>query len=90
MGIRTALIDLLEIYEAVIILDVVMTWFPVTNPGGPMHQFRILLRRLTDPVLGPIRRVMPKFGGSGIALDFSPLIVILLIQIVLIPILGGY
>ncbi len=87
MGIRSLLIDLLLIYEAVVILHVVMSWFPVTNPGGPMDRFRFILYRLTEPVLGPIRRVIPSVGG-GMRFDFSPLIVILLIQLILIPILS--
>ncbi|MHB8190339.1 MAG: YggT family protein [Ferrimicrobium sp.] len=89
MGIRGLLVDLLEIYEVIIILEVVMSWFPISNPGGPMHQFRGLLHRFTEPVLGPIRRLIPSTGGSSLRFDFSPLIVILLIQLLLIPILGG-
>jgi len=40
-----------------------------------------VLYRATEPVLRPIRRVLPNLGG----IDFSPWIVCLLIQLVLIP-----
>jgi YggT family protein len=40
------------------------------------------LYRATEPVLRPIRRILPNLGG----IDFSPWIVCLLIQLVLIPI----
>ncbi len=41
------------------------------------------LYRLTEPVLRPIRNILPNFGG----LDLSPLVVLLLIQLVLQPLL---
>jgi YggT family protein len=41
------------------------------------------LFRVTDPVLRPIRNLLPNFGG----IDISPLIVLALIQLVLIPLL---
>ena len=41
------------------------------------------LNRLTEPVLMPVRRVMPNFGN----IDLSPLVVLLLIQYVLSPLL---
>ena len=44
---------------------------------------------VTEPVLGPIRRVMPSVGFGGMGLDLSPIIVILLIQLLVIPILRG-
>jgi YggT family protein len=40
------------------------------------------LYRATEPVLRPIRRILPNFGG----IDFSPWIVCLIIQLVLIPV----
>ncbi|WP_315900210.1 YggT family protein [Qipengyuania aquimaris] len=38
------------------------------------------INRLLDPVLGPIRRLMPNTG----AIDFSPLVLIIVLQIILI------
>ncbi len=42
------------------------------------------LYRVTEPVLGPVRRIMPTFG----AVDLSPFVVVILIQIVAIPLLA--
>lgn len=42
------------------------------------------LYRVTDPVLRPVRNLLPNFGG----IDISPLIVLLLIQLVIVPLLG--
>ena len=37
------------------------------------HQIVSVLRRLTEPLLGPLRRILPSAGG----LDFSPLVLLL-------------
>jgi YggT family protein len=42
------------------------------------------LYRITEPVLRPVRNILPNFGG----IDLSPWVVIILIQIVIIPMLG--
>src|SRR3984957_952221 len=41
------------------------------------------LYRVTDPVLRPVRNILPTFGG----IDLSPWVVIILIQIVILPML---
>ena len=42
------------------------------------------LYRLTEPVLAPIRNLLPNLGG----IDISPWIVVVLIQLVILPLLG--
>jgi YggT family protein len=42
----------------------------------PYHPAREMVSRLVEPVLAPIRRIMPFTGG----VDFSPLVLILIIQ----------
>jgi YggT family protein len=64
----------LDIYTWVIIAAAVISWI-TPNPYNPVVR---LLRRLTEPVLAPIRRLLPPWKTFG--LDFSPMIVILLIQ----------
>ncbi len=41
------------------------------------------LFRVTDPVLRPIRRVLPQLGG----IDFSPWVALILLQVVVTPLL---
>jgi YggT family protein len=41
------------------------------------------LYRITEPVLAPIRNILPNFGG----IDISPWIVVVLIQLVVLPLL---
>ncbi len=59
--------------------------FNVINTGSDfMRRFLAALDQITEPLYRPIRRVLPDFGG----LDFSPLVVLILISI-LRMLLGG-
>jgi YggT family protein len=62
----------LVIYMWIIIIRALISWVS-PNPYNPIVQF---LYRATEPVLWRVRRIIP-IGGFGI--DFSPLIVILII-----------
>lgn len=72
---------LLTIVWWIIIIQAVMSWliaFNVINThNGFVRQVWTMLDRITDPIYRPIRRVMPDFG----ALDLSPIVVLICIQI---------
>ena len=79
---------LLTLYIYVLIATAVMSWliaFNVVNPRSPIvHAVAEFLYRITEPLLRPIRNLLPNLGG----IDVSPVILILLIffiQIVIIP-----
>ena len=80
-----ALIDianlLLSVLMWIIIIQVVLSWllaFNVLNTGsGGVRAFVMALEKVTAPIYRPIRRVMPDFGG----IDFSPLVILILIQV---------
>ncbi len=57
-----------------IIARAVMSWF---SPG-PSNMLAVYLYRVTEPFLAPVRRLMPRTG----MVDFSPLVVILLLQLI--------
>lgn len=76
---------LLQLYIIVIFVRVILSWFPI-SPESPIASVYRFVYAVTEPVLGPIRRVMPGVGVGGMGLDFSPIIVLLLLQIILIPI----
>jgi YggT family protein len=73
---------LLNILVWIIIIQVILSWlfaFNVLNTGSAgLRTFVDALDRLTAPLYKPIRAVMPDFGG----IDFSPLVLILVIKIV--------
>ena len=76
---------LLQLYIIVIFVRIILSWFPI-QPDSVFAQIYRFVYAITEPVLGPIRRLMPGVGVGGMGLDFSPIIVLLLLQIILIPI----
>jgi len=72
---------ILDIYIWVVIAAAVISWI-TPNPYNPAVR---VLRRLTEPAFAPLRRLLPPWRTFG--LDFSPMIVILLIQWVVKPLL---
>jgi uncharacterized protein YggT (Ycf19 family) len=74
----------LQLYVFVIFGRVIMSWFPVTE-GSALESIDTFLRMLTEPVLGPLRRAIPALRVGGMAIDLSPMILIFVIYIVLVP-----
>jgi YggT family protein len=79
---------LLDILWWVIIGQVIFSWliaFNVINVhSGGVRAFIVALDRLTAPLYRPIRSLLPDFGG----IDFSPLVILILIQVIK-KLLGG-
>ncbi len=69
---------LITLYILAIVLVIVGSWFPL-DPNGPAYRAFMFLRRITDPVLEPVRRVVPPVGGM---LDLSPTIVLLVLIVI--------
>ena len=67
---------LLDLYSWVIIAAALITWVS-PDPRNPIVQF---LFRATEPVLRPVRNLLPPWRTGG--LDLSPLIVIIAIQFI--------
>jgi YggT family protein len=72
MSIVELIILLINLLTILVIVDVVLTWVL-----SPYHPLRETLDRIVEPMLMPIRRVLPYMGG----LDFSPFILLLIIQL---------
>ncbi len=75
-------IDLVQLYLACIFIRIVLSWFPI-NPWSKGAKAVRFLERITDPVLVPVRRLVPPLRVGGAALDLSPLIVLIGLQVVL-------
>lgn len=76
--------DLLEAYVVIIFARIILSYFPIA-PGTALSKVVSFLNKLTEPVLAPLRKLLPPIGVGGVGLDLSPLIVLIVIQIVLIP-----
>jgi len=74
------LLTILEIFFWFLIVNVILSWLIAFNVVNRSNHFVAtlgeFLYRITDPVLAPLRRVLPNLGG----IDISPLIVIIAIQ----------
>ena len=67
---------LIQIYVLVFIARIILDWIPV--PGDhPVGQVRRALGTVTDPLIRPLRRVIPPLRLGTVALDLSPLVVII-------------
>lgn len=77
---------LLQAYVLVLIAYVIIAWVPrMPEPLQPAARF---VRGLVDPLLTPLRRVMPPLRIGGVGLDLSILVLFFGIQI-LIVLLGA-
>jgi len=71
---------ILDLYVWLLIASAILSWLIAFNVVNTRNQFIAavgdFLYRITEPVLAPIRRMLPSLGG----LDLSPIVVILIIM----------
>jgi YggT family protein len=64
---------LLDLYSLVLFASIILSWVNL-SPDSPIVK---VVHQLTEPVLAPVRRVLPAAGGF----DLSPLLVLLAIRL---------
>ena len=74
---RELLCALLGLFQVAVLVRIILSWFPL-NPSGIMARISSALRTVTDPVLEPVRRLLPRTGF----IDLSPLIVLLAVALI--------
>ena len=81
-AILEVILIVLDLYVWLLIASAILSWLIAFNVVNTRNQFVAavaeFLYRITEPVLAPIRRLMPNLGG----LDISPIILILIIILV--------
>ncbi len=82
--VRDLLCYALSAYLIAVFARIILSWFPI-HPGTTLAQIFTFLYAVTEPVLGPVRRLIPPIGGG---LDISPIVVLLGIQIIQSVVLG--
>jgi YggT family protein len=65
---------LLWLFQLILFARVLLTWFPNVDRSSPIIQF---IFDMTEPILRPIREILPQTG----MIDFSPIIVFIVIQL---------
>lgn len=74
MSLYQAIANLFQLFQLILIIRILLTWFPNINWWNQPFKF---LRDITDPVLEPFRRLIPPVGG----IDFSPLVLFFILNI---------
>ncbi len=64
---------LVQVLSLLVIAHVILSYFM-----SPYHPVRQVVDSVVEPLLSPIRRIMPQTG----MLDFSPMVLIILLQVV--------
>jgi len=67
----------LNVYLLILLARAVLSFFPV-NPGTGLASFNQVLIQLTEPIIAPVRRVIPPAG----MFDLSFLVVFIVIELV--------
>ena len=67
--------SLIQLYTLVVFARILLDWIRV--PGEhPVGRARSVLAKVVDPVLIPLRRIIPPVRMGGAALDLSPLVLL--------------
>ena len=88
MSILHIILLIVEVYVVVLVVRALLSWFPVSDPSSPLGTAVRVLDAVTEPVLRPVRRVLPPVRLGGMALDLSVLVVIIVAQVIIIPLLA--
>ncbi len=72
----------INIFIFILIVQVIMSWLIAFNVVNTRNRFVYMVAdvayKITEPVLRPIRRILPSFGG----IDLSPIVLILLLYFI--------
>jgi YggT family protein len=79
--VEAILCNLLGLYLVALFARIILSWFPARG-DGPLATVNSALYTITEPVLGPLRRMLPPVGGSSFRIDLSPIIVFIGLNII--------
>ncbi len=71
---------LLTVYWVILLIRILSSWFPIP-PSGPIRTVMDLVYAVTEPVLRPIRGLLPPVRMGAMGFDLSPIIVFVIIQV---------
>ena len=67
---------LLQVYGLAVLAWIILSWVQVSSVH-PLGRVQVFLDRIMYPVILPIRRILPPLRLGGVALDLSPLVLLL-------------
>jgi YggT family protein len=80
------IVDLLQLFIFVLIAYSILSWYLAyarVSYDSPAFKVNRVLSAICDPVLRPIRRLVPAVRIGGVALDLSVLIAFILVEVII-------
>jgi YggT family protein len=84
----TIIVVVLELFLLVLFAYSILSWVIAAGRmayDSPVRKIQNVLSAICEPVLRPVRRILPPVRMGGVGLDLSVMIVFLVILVVLIP-----
>lgn len=88
MSVLHILAYVVEAYVIILIGRALLSWLPA-RPGTLLFRVMRALDSITEPVLRPIRRILPPIRAGGMGIDLSIIVVVIVAELVVIPLLRG-
>ncbi len=76
---RFLLVQIIDIYMIIIIIRAVLSWFPIER-NSSFFRIYFFIIQITEPVLGRVREFLSRMVPN-MAIDFSPFIIIILLNV---------
>jgi YggT family protein len=73
---------LITLYIWVLVISALLSWFPTTHSSGGLATVKSVLYRLTEPLLRPLRQILPRPSFGGVGIDLSVLVAIVVLTFV--------
>jgi YggT family protein len=86
------IVTLLDLFLLVLFAYSILSWFTASGRlayDSPVRKVQNVLSAICEPVLRPIRRIIPPVQVGGVGLDLSVMVVFLIILVVLIPLFSS-
>ncbi|HEV3268629.1 MAG TPA: YggT family protein [Acidimicrobiales bacterium] len=74
--------DILTLYILILFVTALLSWVPQANAQGGLATTQRILARITEPVLRPLRAILPRPNFGGVSVDLSVLIAIVALEII--------
>jgi uncharacterized protein YggT (Ycf19 family) len=74
--------DLITLYIWILIVTAFLSWIPIQNSQGGLSTTKRILAQLTEPVLRPLRAVLPRPSVGGVGIDFSVLVAVIVLVVI--------
>jgi YggT family protein len=86
------IVVLLDLFLLVLFAYSILSWFTASGRlayDSPVRKVQNVLSAICEPVLRPIRRIIPPVRVGGVGLDLSVMVVFLIVLVVLIPLFSS-